>query len=219
MTQDDDHEQPLARPDAGTGGGALPGDENPYQPPEAPAAPSRSELIQRPERMPGTVIVATVLIGLLLVNFVASAVLSSGGTSITGTSTDSGASVRTSWVPTLVTAAVLTGILMQHPAGWSVARSLSVVGLLIGLFGLGCGAASGDGWVFLGIAVTVLPLAVVNVAIFLLLGRPVSRAWFGLGCPSCGLLYPYSAKFGYTLARCRECHTVWEPRTGNLKAS
>lgn len=216
MSKDEAQERPSDHPCASAAAGAAHHrEENPYCPPEASVSPSRSTVIQRPTRMPGAVIGATVLICLLLVNFLGSMFLQNDDTLFSG----SGSSHASHWLPTLVTAAVLAGILMQHPAAWSLGRSLSVLGLLLGLFGLGCGALASDGWFFLVVVLTMLPLAAVNVGIFLLLGRPASRAWFGLGCPSCGLLYPHSAKFGYALARCRECHTLWEPRTGNLKAS
>lgn len=216
MSENEAHERSPEHAGAPAAADVAPhSDENPYSPPEVSVFPSRSTVIQRPTRMPGAVIGATVLICLLLLNFVASFFISGDGTVFRWPS----ASQASYWLPTFVTGVVLTGILTQHPAAWSVSRSLSVLGLLLVLFGLGCGAIVADRWYFLLAVLTLLPLAAVNVGIFLLLGRPVSRAWFGLGCPNCGLLYPRSAKFGYTLARCRECHTLWEPRTGNLKAS
>lgn len=92
-----------------------------------------------------------------------------------------------------------------------MASFLLVLGVLIGFL-------VGEGGERLILALTLFPSLGMNVPIFPPMSRPSARAWFGLACPACGHLYPLPAKWGYRLARCRDCHAIWEPQTGQLKA-
>ena len=179
---------------------------NPYSPPEADSA-SAPRVFPHPRRMPGTVIAALILIVLLLGLILAGDAMM-----------DDAPSKPSMVVPILVTLALVVGLLLAHPMAWSISRSLAIVIPCIALGLLALSLLFVTPYSVVLAALAFLPSAGLNLAIYLLLTRPVSRAWFGLGCPRCGSLYPHSLKFGYGLARCRVCHTQWAPRTGAMMA-
>ncbi len=182
-------------------------DENPYAPPQPPAEPAGPRVIAVPDRMPGTVIAAIILIGLILVNMLVGPALAA-----------SEGERPSTFFPMVVTITVLMGLLMRHPMAWSFSRSLAALASFLLLLAVVFGLLAGDGGALLRLALSVLPSLGLNIAIYVLLSRPSARAWFGLGCPSCGSLYPHAAKWGYRVVRCRECGTLWEPQTGQVKA-
>ena len=184
-------------------------DDNPYAPPTtgAPAGP-RVRVITPSKGVPGTVIAGTILIGFVLVNiFVGTAMLPKDRSAVS------------QWLPVILTLAVLGGIFSRHPAAWTASRSLAVLGSLLILVVIVLMLFTLQGLHRILSVASVLPTLGSNIAIYFLMSHPRSRIWFGVACPLCGNLYPHSAKFGFTLARCRECQAVWEPQSGNLKAS
>jgi hypothetical protein len=157
--------------------------------------------------MPGAVIAAALLIVLLF------AQVTIGAWMIQETP------ATTYLLSSLVTGSLLAGLLFRRSIAWSLSRTLAAIMPFIAVGFLVFTCRSYTPTTIAASAMAVLPTVGLNIAVFLLLDRPTSRAWFGLGCPRCGNLYPFSVKFGHSLARCRECHCLFEPSTGAIPGS
>lgn len=87
------------------------------------------------------------------------------------------------------------------PFQWSMLRA----GGLIAILGFSCALVAHPSTLFaLGLAT--------SLASYIGLGRPLTKAYFGLSCPACGSAKVRGGDFQFTTARCRACDACWTVR-------
>ena len=166
---------------------------DPYAPPKADVdAGAPAEIAASPQSMPGTVITAIVLVG-VVVTFDLLSLLGRV------------APLKLAEIP--IEALIIVGLVRGHALAWQWGIIVPTLAVLGGLALLGPALSMFDGNPVA--AALIFLLIAINVAIPIVLSTKSARIFYGLKCPKCGEVRGRAASFLFAKRKCAACKFVW----------